>query len=368
MRAGDNCLRQAPEALLVMLRATICAAALLVVGLLGGCSQRSNEATAPTAPTANPAVITVGWVGDTVPGSRYGMPPRRGRALFERVRSATQAPDIMVGNLEGTFGQGGSSERDSAISYSFQAPPPNAKALTWAGFDVMSVANNHANDFSATGMESTRRALKSAGIAYTGLPSQITVVKRRGVRVAFIGVAPYGWSQSLADVSGTARLVRKARSKADVVIVLMHAGAEGAREVHTPKGAERAYGEFRGAPREFAHAMIDAGASAVFGSGPHVVRGVERYKGRLIAYSLGNFAAWQTFNTSGVQALSGLLTVRIDSKGKVLDGQWLSLKLTDSGVPTIDSTHGSATLVRKLSRQDFRDAWPLSASTRSAGR
>jgi hypothetical protein len=296
------------------------------------------------------------------------MPPKHGRALFENVRSATQAPDIMVGNLEGTFGQGGSSERDSAISYSFQAPPTNAKALTWAGFDIVNVANNHTDDFSASGMRSTRRALKSVGIAYTGLPGQITVVKRRGVRVAFIGVAPYPWSQSIADVSGTARLVRSARSKADVVIVLMHAGAEGAGEVHTPKGAERAYGEFRGAPREFAHAMIDAGASAVFGSGPHVVRGVERYKGRLIAYSLGNFAAWQTFNTSGVQALSGLLTVSVDSTGKVLDGQWLSLKLTDSGVPTIDSANGSAKLVRKLSRQDFREAWPLSASSRSAER
>jgi hypothetical protein len=364
---GDDCPRQIPEALLVMLRATICAAALLVLGLLGGCSQLSNEAAAPIAPKANPAVITVGWVGDTVPGSRYGMPPRHGRALFERVRSAMQEPDIMVGNLEGTFGQGGRSERDSAISYSFQAPPTNAKALTWAGFDIMNLANNHANDFSATGMESTRRALKSAGIAYTGLPGQITVVKRRGVRVAFIGVAPYPWSQSLADMSGTAHLVRKARSKADVVIVLMHAGAEGAREVHTPKGAERAYGEFRGAPREFAHTMIDAGASVVLGSGPHVVRGVERYKGRLIAYSLGNFAAWETLNTSGVQALSGLLTVRIDGRGKVLDGRWLSLELTDSGVPTIDSANGSAALVRKLSRQDFREAWPLSASSLSAG-
>jgi hypothetical protein len=227
----------------------------------------------------------------------------------------------------------------------------------------MNVANNHANDFSVSGMESTRRALKSAGIAYTGLPGQITVVKKRGVRVAFIGVAPYPWSQSIADVSGTARLVRKARSKADVVIVLMHAGAEGARETRTPKGAERAYGEFRGAPREFAHAMIDAGASAVLGSGPHVVRGVERYKGRLIAYSLGNFAAWQTFDTSGVQALSGLLTVRIDSTGRVTDGRWLSLELSDSGVPRIDSANRSAKLVRKLSRQDFRDAWPLSAGS-----
>ena len=195
----------------------------------------------------------------------------------------------------------------------------------------MNIANNHAHDYLDAGMTATHRALKSAHVAYTGLPGQITVVERNGMRVAFIGAAPYPWSQSLADVSATARLVRRARTQADVVIVLMHAGAEGSDKQHTPKGAESAYGEFRGSPRAFAHAMINAGASAVLGSGPHVVRGVERYKGRLIAYSLGNFAGWGNFNTSGILDLSGLLTIHIDSSGQVLGGHWTSLKLASSG-------------------------------------
>jgi hypothetical protein len=225
----------------------------------------------------------------------------------------------------------------------------------------MNVANNHAHDFLAAGMASTHRALKAAGVAYTGLPGQITVLERDGVRVAFIGAAPYDWSQSLADIPGTAALVRRAHQQADVVIVLIHAGAEGSDKTHTPMGAEYAYGEFRGRPRAFAHAMIDAGASAVLGSGPHVVRGVERYKSGLIAYSLGDFAGWGNFSTSGTLGLSGLLTIRVDRQGQVLGGRWLSLRLAGAGVPAVDPKGRSGTLVRKLSRQDFTDPWPMTA-------
>jgi hypothetical protein len=379
-------------------RVTVCTAALLAVALLGGCGSAPNagtpvgtaapgssatsaattgsaQATPSVATTAGatatsspepsaPAsgVVTIGWVGDTTPGSRYGMPPQGGRALFARVRPQLEAPDIMVGNLEGTFGNGGRSKGGSGTSFSFQAPPDYAKALSWAGFDLMNLANNHAHDFLEAGMASTQQALKSAGVAFTGLPGQISVVERKGVRIAFIGAAPYPWSQPLADIPGTAALVRRARKQADVVIVVMHAGAEGSDKTRTPQGAEHAYGEFRGDPRAFAHAMIDAGASAVFGSGPHVVRGVERYKGRLIAYSLGNFAGWGNFATAGTLGLSGLMTIRVDIRGEVLGGQWLSLRIAGSGAPAIDSSGGSCALVRTLSRQDFTDPWPISAA------
>jgi hypothetical protein len=391
----------------VIRRATIYIATLLAVALLVGCSPSARTAGSPshavatrggsaavasaaasapahaTAATTGSAMgtssseptapilgtFTIGWVGDTTPGSRYGLPPQHGRALFSKVRADLKTPDIMVGNLEGTFGSGGKSKGSSGASFSFQAPPSYAEALSWAGFDVMNLANNHAHDFLEAGMASTRRALKVAGIAYTGLPGQITVVERKGVRVAFIGVAPYRWSQSLADITGTAALVRRAHKKADVVIVLMHAGAEGSGKTHTPQGAESAYGEFRGSPRAFAHAMIDAGASAVLGSGPHVVRGVERYKGRLVAYSLGNFAGWGNFSTSGTLGLSGLLTIRVDRRGNVLGGRWLSLKLAGSGAPVVDPKGSSGALARKLSRQDFADPWPIAADgSRAAGR
>jgi hypothetical protein len=382
-------------------RVTICTAALLAVALAGGCSPgarttgpaarvtaaresstaafaatasvvttpstvtsaavgaRATPSAASTAPV--PGVVTIGWVGDTTPGSRYGMPPQSGRALFAKVRAQLETPDIMAGNLEGTFGNGGKSKGSSATMFSFQAPPAYAEALSWAGFDLVNVANNHAHDFLTAGMTSTHRALDAAGVAYTGLPGQITVVERNGVRVAFIGAAPYDWSQSLVDISGTAALVRRAHQQSDVVVVLIHAGAEGSGKTHTPTGTEYAYGEFRGSPRAFAHAMIDAGASAVLGSGPHVIRGIERYKGRLIAYSLGDFAGWGNFSTAGTLGLSGLLTIRVDRQGDVLGGQWLSLRLVGAGVPAVDTKGRSLALVRKLSGQDFTDPWPIAA-------
>ncbi len=324
----------------------------------------STGATVPSGIAAAqpmPGEIVIGWVGDTTPGSKYGSPPRNGRALFEKVREQLRAPDLMVGNLEGTFGSGGKSKGGGSNSYSFQAPPKNAEALAWAGFDVMSLANNHAYDYLEPGLSATRKALADNGIGATGLPGQVTVREANGVKVAFVAFSPYRWNAPISNIPAAQKLVRKAKTKADVVVVLIHAGAEGADKTRTPKGAEKAYGEFRGDPRAFSHAMIDAGASAVLGSGPHVVRGVERYKGKLIAYSLGNFAGWGNFGQGGNLSLSGLLTVKMDKNGEILGGRWLSLKLADPGVPAVDKKNTSGKLVEKLSASDFPDTFELDA-------
>ncbi len=301
-------------------------------------------------------VIEIGWVGDTTPGSRYGNPPDNGRALFTRVREFTVAPDIMVGNLEGTFGQGGPSkcDRKSATEcYAFQAPPKNAEALAWAGFDVVNLANNHSNDYFDTGRTATRDALESNGIALTGLNGTMAVKEVDGVKVAFLGFAPYPWADSLADIEGARALVRAANEKADVVVVLIHAGAEGVDKTHTPEGPETAYGEFRGDSRAFAHAVVDEGADLVLGSGPHVVRGMEQYQGKLIAYSLGNFAGWKCFNRAGDRALSGILTVKVAGDGTVQSGRWRSMRIEDPGFPRPDTSREAVKLVQKLSDEDF---------------
>lgn len=111
--------------------------------------------------------------------------------------------------------------------------------------------------------------------------------------------------------------------------------------------------------------MVDAGASAVLGSGPHVVRGIERYRGKLIAYSLGNFGGWGNFGTAGTLGLSGLLTVQVEKGGRVLGAQWVSLKLVGAGVPKIDAKGASGELVRRLSREDFAETWAMGASIQS---
>ncbi len=139
----------------------------------------------------------------------------------------------------------------------------------------------------------------------------------------------------------------------------MHAGAEGSDKTHTPNGTEMAFGENRGDVRAFSHAVVDAGADLVLGSGPHVIRGMERYRGRLIAHSLGNFAGWDNFGISGTLGLSGLLTVKLDSTGHIQSGRWLSLVLADPGVPVLDSNHTSARLADDLSDADFTRTWRM---------
>ena len=313
------------------------------------------------APSPTPAVIEIGWVGDTTPGSKYGLPPNGGRALFPQLRDQLHAPDLMIANLEGTYSTGGSSKAGGANSFSFQAPPAYARALPWAGIDLVNLANNHSNDYLARGLKQTTQALQKAGIAYAGLPGQVTVVRVRGLRVAVLGMAFSTGSANVNNIPAARRIVRRAAQNADLVVVLMHIGAEGADKIHTPRGTEWAFGERRGNPRAFAHAVVDAGADLVLGSGPHVIRGIERYKDRLIAYSLGNFAGWGNFALGGNLSLSGLLTVRIDETGKISGGRWLSLSLARPGVPTIDPADTAARLVRRLSAEDFAHTYSLDA-------
>jgi Bacterial capsule synthesis protein PGA_cap len=320
------------------------------------------------SPSPSPAarkVIEIGWAGDTTPGSMYGDPPDNGRALFTHVRGKMKAPDLMMLNLEGTYSSGGASKcsgSDSGLCFAFQAPPSFASALPWAGVDLVNQANNHANDYFGSGIEQTHAALKQNDVAHTGMPGQITVVDVKGVKVAALGFSPYPWNADINDIPAAKQLVEKAAAKADVVVVLMHVGAEGSDKTHTPHGSEFAFGENRGDPRAFAHAVVDSGADLVLGSGPHVIRGIERYRTRLIAYSLGNFGGWGNFGTGGTLSLSGLLTVKIDSGGHIHGGRWLSLWLAEPGVPTVDSSNQSAHLVKSLSEADFSNTFKMSSS------
>jgi hypothetical protein len=318
----------------------------------------------PSPKPTPPTVIEIGWIGDTTPGSKYGLPPNGGRALFTALRDKLRAPDLMIANLEGTYSTAGPSKSDgnsSGTSFSFQAPPAYAKVLPWAGIDLVSVANNHSYDYFERGLQQTTRALKAAGIEYAGLPDRVTFVDVRGVRVAVVAFSPYPWNASVSDIPAARRLVRRAARDADLVVVLMHAGAEGADKTHTPRGTEVAFGENRGDSRAFAHAVVDAGADLVLGSGPHVIRGIERYKDRLIAYSLGNFGGWGNFGTGGNLSLSGLLTVRIDEKGRIRGGRWSSLYIDDPGVPRVDPANTAAHLVHQLSAADFAKTYELDA-------
>lgn len=300
--------------------------------------------------------LTIAWVGDIVVGTNsYGLPPDYGRDSFRSVLGPLARADVAIGNLEQTLSQGGVSKcgSGSANCFAFQAPPAYAAALVPPGFDVLNLANNHANDFGSQGLRQTRQALSRRGIAATGGPGEIALVRVDGRRVAVVGFASYPWSASLTDLNAVKRLVRQADARAELVVATFHGGAEGADKTHVPKGPEYAFGENRGDLRRFARAAIDAGADLVVGSGPHVVRGLELYRGRLIAYSLGNFAGYNNFSSAGVLGLSGVLSARLGLNGRFLGGRWLSTRLVGPGLPRLDPSHASAQLVGRLSREDF---------------
>ncbi len=328
-----------------------------------------GEATATAARSAPGAAggaagartLTIGWVGDITPGSRYGLPGDAGRALFARVRARLREPDLMTGNLEGTFSTGGTSKCGAAAStrcFAFQAPPANAHALRDAGFDLVNLANNHSYDFGSEGQWQTLAALYDARLAFTGLPGHVRVLTRRGIRVAFVGFSTYPWTTPMGDPGAVRALVSQAAAIADVVVAMFHAGAEGADRTAVPAGREYAFGEDRGDSRAFARTAIDAGADLVLGSGPHVVRGLETYRGRLIAYSLGNFAGVHNFASGGALSLSGLLTVRVDRRGRLRNGWWRGIALDPSGAPGPDRAGASRALVARLSARDFGAAAP----------
>jgi hypothetical protein len=149
-------------------------------------------------------------------------------------------------------------------------------------------------------------------------------------------------------------------------VVIIHAGAEGADQLHTPHGTELDFGEDRGDARAFAHAVIDAGAAIVLGSGPHVIRGIERYHHHLIAYSLGNFASWHTLGTGGVLSDSAILRVTLHANGTVVRGRWISIREDAGGLPRPDPSNDSAHLVAALSREDFTRRYAISPSGRIA--
>jgi hypothetical protein len=307
-----------------------------------------------TTPKVPEGVVAIVATGDIVMGSTPNLPYDGGRSFFSDVQ-IDLAGDVVLGNLEGTLSTGGGSKcgKGATNCFAFQTPPSYARWLQQAGFTVMNLANNHAFDFGPDGLRQTTDALSGVGLRWTGRPGQIAVQKVGPIRVALVGFAPYPWAQSLTDIAAAKRLVRRATREADVVVVTMHAGAEGTSRQHLTRRNELFLGENRGNPVRFAHAVVDAGADLVVGHGPHVLRGMEWYRGRLIAYSLGNFAGYKVFSLGGPLSTSGILRVTLRGDGRFETGRLVGTHLVAPGLPAIDAGETAHGVVRTLSRQDF---------------
>lgn len=307
-----------------------------------------------TRRTIPAGVVTIAATGDIVMGSTPNMPSDGGRTFFDQVQTDL-AGDVVLGNLEGTLSVGGGSKCGAGGTncYAFQTPPSYAAWLKKAGFTVMNLANNHAYDYGPSGQAQTLAALRTQRLATTGRPGEIAYQQVGDIKVAIVGFAPYKWAQSLTDIPAARRLVKKAAANADVVIVTMHAGAEGSDHTHVIRGTEMFLGENRGNSRAFTHAVVDAGADVVIGSGPHVLRGMEWYRGHLIAYSLGNFAGYKVFALGGPLSLSGILRVTLRGNGAFDSATLVPTRMVGGGLPALDPAESAHGIVRTLSRQDF---------------
>ncbi len=333
-----------------------CGLALAMSLALACATVAAAAGASPPAPADRTArALTLEWVGDIALSAQRGLPPGGIVRALAPVRRTLRHADVTLGNLEGTLSVGGTSKCGGiggGTCFAFQAPRSYAAGLRSLGFDLVNQANNHSLDYGPAGRRQTLAALKHAGVAQTGLPGEVTVLHVAGRKIAFVGFAPYPYDANLLDIPAAKALVRRARARASLVVVIIHAGAEGADRLHTPRGSEYYLGENRGDARAFAHAVIDAGASIVLGSGPHVIRGIERYHRRLIAYSLGNFVGYHTLGAGGVLSQSAILRVTLGAGGAVLGGRWIPIKLVD-GLPRPDPSDASAKLVSALSRADF---------------
>jgi len=300
-------------------------------------------------------------LGTTFPDASGGdLPPKDGAGLLDEVTPFLKRGDVVFGNLEGPLADSGVSAKcrgkREGTCYAFRVPTRYGAHLKAAGFNVMGLANNHAMDFGAEGRESSRQVLEQQGIAHSGELGDIAHLTVKGRKVDVIAFATYPGAYNLLDLDDALETIRKARQEADLVMVSFHGGAEGATHQHVAAADEKFLGEDRGDLRRFAHAAIDAGASIVIGSGPHVVRGMEIYQGKLIAYSLGNFATYGPFNLSGENGLSLVLEAHMAPDGTFLKGQVYPVKQEKPGGPRLDPAMKIVPILRALSHDDFRKA------------
>ncbi|MEG4286091.1 CapA family protein [Microcoleus sp. A006_D1] len=313
---------------------------------------------AAKTPANRPATVNIKAVGDMIPGTNfpYNKLPQKKELLFESVKPYLQGADILFGNFESTMTDYPYSSKGGGggMLFAFRTPPSYAKIFKDVGFDILNVANNHSYDFNEQGFKDTIKNIDSNGMKAVGKRDQIVYQNVKGVNVAFIGFSNYGEvHNSLLELQAGAEIVKKARQKADIVVISVHAGAEGTGALNVRNKNEFFYGENRGNMVLFSRTMIDAGADLILGHGPHVTRALELYKGKLIAYSLGNFMGYRTLSTAGELGQSLILDVKMTSKGDFVSGKIIPIELSSQGIPSVDDDFRSVGLIRRLTKSDF---------------
>ncbi len=302
-------------------------------------------------------------VGDIMLGSktpRTILPSNNGQVFVDSLGGLFDSVDFVFGNLEGVFVNNevkprkcSPESRAAGRCYEFGMPDKNAVVLQQLGFDVLSMDNNHNSDYGSQGVSHTKQTLDNLDIDYIAKKSPI-VIEKDGVKYGFIAFGHSSISYHVAHIENTKKVISELDSRCDIVVVSFHGGAEGSKAQHVPNSTETYYGENRGNLVKFTHAAIDAGADVIFGHGPHVLRGLELYKGRLICYSLGNFLTYGNVSISGVKGLGAIVEVQLDNTtGEFQSGNICPTRQKAPGIPYKDNTKEAISVIRRLSSEDF---------------
>ncbi len=303
--------------------------------------------------------LTIAAVGDMMIGTDYPqnhLPDDDGVGFLADVAPFLAAADMAFGNLEGVLVDGGEPAKkcsNPAACYLFRSPTRYAWHYRTAGFDVLSLANNHARDFGEEGRSSSMRAIADARMHHSGRVGDFASLEVEGLRVAVLAYAVTKNSNMLLDYDLAFETIAGYAATHDIVLVSFHGGAEGLDALHLPFAEEEYYGEPRGDVVWFARGAVDAGADLVIGHGPHVVRAMERYKDRIIAYSLGNFATYYGISVAGLKGVAPILKVTVDGEGTFVEGEIISTVQLRPAGPSIDPTQRALNTIRFLSLEDF---------------
>lgn len=305
--------------------------------------------------------VRVAMVGDMMLGTTYPkkqLPKNGGKNLFDDVGEILREADLAVGNFEGAMCENGKCTKGKGkYSYAFRMPPSYIEHFKNAGFDFVSLANNHYNDFGRQGLQETMDLLDSVEIGYAGVRGFCRKAVREigGVRYGYCAFGHNDWTYCHQDTATVKAIVRELRDTADLVIVSFHGGGEGKDKIHLPEGKEVFLGEDRGTLREFAHLCIDEGADLVYGHGPHVCRAMELYKGHLIAYSLGNFCTPAGILVTDISGYAPVVEAVVNRKGELVEGKVHSFRQVYGKGPKKDDEDVVAKFIKKLSYEDIKD-------------
>jgi poly-gamma-glutamate capsule biosynthesis protein CapA/YwtB (metallophosphatase superfamily) len=262
--------------------------------------------------------ITLVAVGDINLGRKAGRIILSGDVdyAFAKTRDILSAADITFGNLESTISEQNGITQNGV--WCITAPPIAAETLAHAGFDVVSLANNHVWDFGKRALLETPGHLDKVGIKHAGTGETLdqaytpAIIDIKGTRIAFFSVTRifnFGGPEheaftytAWADMERLRPAIEKVRDDVDLVVVAAHWGAE-----HQDRPADETV--------KLAHEMVDAGADIILGGHPHVPQGIERYNNAFIIYSLGNFAYHQTTEHSIWKTRSIILKLTLTRDG-----------------------------------------------------